>query len=34
MFGFVKQICVSAMMFFGCNILGVNWLTCVSMSNQ
>ena len=34
MFGFVKQIFVSAMMFFGCNISGVNSLKCVSMNNQ
>ena len=34
MFGFVKQIFVSAMMFFGCNISGVNSLKCVSVNNQ
>ena len=30
----VKQIFISAMMFFSCNILNVNSLECVSMSNQ
>ena len=34
MFGFVKEIFVSAMMFFSCNISGVNSLKCVSMNNQ
>ena len=38
MFGFVKQIFVSAMMFFGCNVSGVNSLNavpkCISMNNQ
>ena len=34
MFGFVKQIFVSAMMFFGCNLSSVNPLECVSMNNQ
>ena len=34
MFGSVKQIFVSAMMFFGCNLLSVNPLECVSKSNQ
>ena len=33
MFGFVKQIFVSAMMFFGCNASDVNSLRYVSMSN-
>ena len=33
-FGFVKQIFVSAMMFFGCNISSVNLLKCVSVNNQ
>ena len=33
MFGFVKQIFVSAMMFFGCNLSSVNSLKCISMSN-
>ena len=34
MFGFLKQIFVSAMMFFGCNLSSVNPLECVSMNNQ
>ena len=34
MFGFVKQIFVSATMFFGCNLSSVNLLECVSMNNQ
>ena len=34
MFGFVKKIFVSAIMFFGCNIPGVNSLKCVLMNNQ
>ena len=34
MFGFVKPIFVSAMMFFGCNVSNVNSLKCVSMNNQ
>ena len=34
MFRFVKKIFVTAMMFFGCNVSGVNSLKCVSMSNQ
>ena len=34
MFRFVKQIFVSAMMFFGCNLSSVNPLECVSMNNQ
>ena len=34
MFGFVKQIFVSAMMFFGCNLSCVNPLECVWMNNQ
>ena len=34
MFGFVKQIIVSAMIFFGCNISGVNSLKCFSVNNQ
>ena len=32
--GFVKQIFVSAMMFIGCKISGVNSLNCVSVNNQ
>ena len=34
MFRFVKQIFVSAMMYFSCNLSNVNPLKCVSMSNQ
>ena len=34
MLKFVKQIFISAMMFFSCNILNVNSLECASMSNQ
>ena len=34
MFGFVKRIFVSTMMFVGCNLLSVNPLECVSMNNQ
>ena len=34
MFGFVKQILVSTMMLFGCNLLSVNPLKCLSMNNQ
>ena len=34
MFGFVKQIFISAMMLFGCNLSNVNSLNCVSMSNK
>ena len=34
MFGCVKWIFVSAMMFFGCNLSSVNPLECVSMNNQ
>ena len=31
---FVKQIFISAMMFFGCNLSSVNPLKCISMNNQ
>ena len=34
MLGFVKQIFVSAMIFFGCNLSSVNSLKCMSMTNQ
>ena len=34
MFGFVKRIFVSAMMFFRCNLSTVNPIECVSMNNQ
>ena len=34
MFGFLKQIFVSTMMFFSCNVLTVNSLESTSMINQ
>ena len=34
MFGFVKRIFVSTMMFFVCNLSNVNPLECASMNNQ
>ena len=34
MFGFVKQIFISTMMFFGSNLPSVNSLKCISMNNQ
>ena len=34
MLEFVKQIFISAMMFFGCNLSSVNPLKCISMNNQ
>ena len=39
MFGFVKEIFVSAMIFFGCNVSSVNplnavLLKCILMNNQ
>ena len=34
MLRFVKQISVSAMMFFGCNLSNADSLRCVSMKNQ
>ena len=34
MFGFIKKCFFTAMMFFGCNVLSVNPLKCVSMNNQ
>ena len=34
MFKFVKQIFVSAIIFFGCNLSSVNPLKCVSMNNE
>ena len=34
MFEFVKQIFISAMMSFGCNLSNVNSLKCISMNNQ
>ena len=34
MFGFVKRIFVSAIVFFVCNLSSVNQLECVSMKNE
>ena len=34
MFGFVKWVFISAMMFFGCSLPSVNSLKCISMNNQ
>ena len=34
MFGFVKQIFISAMLLFGCNVPNVNLLRCISINNQ
>ena len=34
MFRFIKKVFLSAMMFFGCNVLNVNPLKCVSINNQ
>ena len=34
MFRFLKQIFVSAMKFFGCNLVSLNTLECVSINNQ
>ena len=34
MLEFVKQIFISAMTFFGCNLSSVNPLKCISMNNQ
>ena len=34
MFGFVKRIFLSTIMFFGCNLLSVNPLQYISMNNQ
>ena len=34
MFGFAKQIFISAMMFFACNLPSLNSLKCISMNNQ
>ena len=34
MFGFVKRIFLSAMIFFGSNLSSVNLLECVSINNQ
>ena len=34
MFRFIKQIFISAMMYFGSNLSSVNLLKCVSMNNE
>ena len=34
MFEFAKQIFISAMMFFACNLPSLNSLKCISMNNQ
>ena len=34
MFKFVKQTFILAMMFFSCNLPGVNSLSCILMKNQ
>ena len=34
MLGFVKQIFISAVMFFGCSLPSLNSLQCISMNNQ
>ena len=34
MLGFLKQIFISAVMFFGCSLPSVNSLQCISMNNQ
>ena len=34
MFKFIKKVLVVEMTFFGCNVLNVNSLKCVSMNNQ
>ena len=34
MFGFVKQIFISAMVFFGCNLSNENSFKCISMNNK
>ena len=34
MFGFIKKVFFTAMTIFGCSVLGVNSLKCVSMNNQ
>ena len=34
MFGFVKQIFISTMMFFGCSLLSINSLECISIKKQ
>ena len=34
MFGFIKKCFFTAMLIFGCSVLNVNSLECVSMNNQ
>ena len=34
MFGFIKKCFFTTMTFFGCNVLNVNPLKCVSITNQ
>ena len=34
MFRFIKKVFVVAVAFFGCSVLNVNPLKCVSMNNQ
>ena len=34
MFRFMKQIFISAMIFFGCNLSSIKSLECISISNQ
>ena len=34
MFGFLKKCFLTAMTIFGCSVLSVNSLECVSMNNQ
>ena len=34
MFGFVKRIFVSGMVFFGCNLSSLNLLECISLNTQ
>ena len=34
MFGFIKQVLVVAVTFFGFNPLNVNYLECISVNNQ
>ena len=34
MFGFIKICVFTAITIFGCSVLGVNSLECVSMNNQ
>ena len=34
MFGFINKYFFTATIFFGCNLLNVNPIKCVSMNNQ